>query len=165
MSDIPRFDGFGHETPYEGGSNDWITPKYIIDALGPFDLDPCASSTQPWPCASKSIAPPRDGLAIEWEGNVYCNPPYGPHTAKWVRRLAQHGEGIALIFARVETSLWQDWIFTTADGFLFPRRRISFYRPDGTLPKSSSGAPSALIARVMSCGRWRRNSAYIATFG
>jgi hypothetical protein len=34
-----------------GKSQSWITPKHIIDALGPFDLDPCASDPRPWDCA------------------------------------------------------------------------------------------------------------------
>ena len=147
-------DGFGHETPYEGETNDWITPEWIIAAFNEdgddyyFDLDPCASLTQPWKCAKEQFTITNDGLIRAWPkgANVFLNPPYGPHTQKWVQRLAGHGNGIALIFARVETQLWQDFIFPTAHGFLFPRKRIQFCRPDGTTPKSSSGAPSALIA-------------------
>jgi len=150
-----KLNGFGHETPHEGATNDWITPKYIVDAFNNlqswkhgfyFDLDPCSSITQPWGTAREAYTVEQDGLAHTWHGNVYCNPPYGPHTSKWIRRLTEHGQGIALIFARVETVLWQEFIFPTADGFLFPRRRIAFARPDGTTPNSSSGAPSAFIA-------------------
>lgn len=150
-------DGFGHEKPNEGETNDWITPRWIIEAFdsicpGFFFLDPCASVTQPWPCARKAYTVEQDGLKQPWwGGHVYCNPPYGPHTAKWVRQLVKYGDGIALIFARVETKLWQDDIFPTADGFLFPRSRIQFSRPDGTTPKSSSGAPSAFIAWGQEC--------------
>lgn len=43
-----------HTRPFNGKTNDWITPKWLIDALGPFDLDPCASTRQPWPCAKRS---------------------------------------------------------------------------------------------------------------
>lgn len=154
---MAKQDGFGHENPYEGQSNDWITPKWIIDAFDKyaqdnlgygcyFDLDPCASVTQPWNCARKSFTIEQDGLKQAWWGNVYCNPPYGPHTEKWVKKLADYGQGIALIFARVETKLWQDFIIPSASGYLFPRGRICFARPDGTTPKQSSGAPSALIA-------------------
>ena len=62
-------DGFGHEAPFEGATNDWITPKYIIDALGPFDLDPCASASQPWSCAVLSYSPPdrRAGDGVVWK--------------------------------------------------------------------------------------------------
>ena len=109
-------------------------------------LDPCASLTQPWACAEASYTVLHNGLDMIWAGNVWCNPPYGPHAKKWISRLADHGDGIALIFARVETQLWQDIIFPTASGYLFPRRRIQFARPDGTIPNSSSGAPSAFVA-------------------
>jgi hypothetical protein len=146
-------DGFGHEIPYEGHTNDWITPRWIVDAFNSlpgagwfFDLDPCSSLTQPWPTAKERYTVADDGLHKPWHGVVYCNPPYGPHTKHWVTKLAKHGEGVALIFARLETKLWQEEIFPTASGYLFPARRIAFARPDGTTPKASAGAPSALIA-------------------
>jgi hypothetical protein len=63
-----------------------------------------------------------------------------------VRKLADHGQGVALIFARVETADWQDVILARSSGILFLRGRVSFCRPDGSTPKSSPGAPSALIA-------------------
>jgi hypothetical protein len=34
-----------------GNSQNHITPKWIIDRLGPFDLDPCAADPRPWDCA------------------------------------------------------------------------------------------------------------------
>ena len=51
-------------------THDWITPKHIIDALGEFDLDPCQSPTQPWPCAKRGIVLPNDGLAEPWGGGT-----------------------------------------------------------------------------------------------
>lgn len=150
-------DGFGHELPFAGETNDWITPKYIIDAFDTkahlkgdesvmfFDLDPCISQTQPWLTARKGFSVKQDGLLQNWWGMVYCNPPYGNNVGVWARRMAKHGNGIMLIFARLETKVWQDDIFPTADGFLFPKRRISFCRPDGT-QGSSAGAPSAFVA-------------------
>jgi len=112
-----------------------------------FDLDPCASMSQPWPCARKAYTKEQDGLLHSWFGNVWLNPEYGPHTSKWIRRLVEHGKGIALIFARTDTKLWQDEIFPTADGFLWIAGRIKFYLPDGTLHKGgNAGAPSCLIA-------------------
>lgn len=146
-------DGFGHEIPHEGETNDWITPRWVIDAFNSlrggewfFDLDPCSSMTQPWPTAKERYTVADDGLNKPWHGVVYCNPPYGPHTKKWITKLARHGEGIALIFARCETKLWQEEIFPTASGFVFPARRLAFARPDGTTPKASAGAPSAFIS-------------------
>lgn len=145
-------DGFGHEKPYEGETNDWITPRWCIDAFNNlrggdffFDLDPCSSMTQPWPTSRERFTIVDDGLRKPWSGMVYCNPPYGPHTKHWITKMARHDNGIALIFARLETRLWQDTIFPTADGFLFPRGRLAFARPDGVVA-STAGAPSAFIA-------------------
>jgi hypothetical protein len=145
--------GLVHEKSHEGETNDWITPEWVIDAFDAlvgykyFSTDPCASMTQPWATAAKMYTEEQNGLIQPWEDTVWLNPPYGPHTSKWVRRLIEHGDGIALIFARTETELWQDNIFPTADGFLFPKRRIKFAKPDGTYPKGgTAGAPSAFIA-------------------
>ena len=140
--------GLVHEASNEGETNVWLTPRFVLAALGPFDLDPCAApEPRPWPTAAKHITEPQDGLAVEWSGRVWCNPPYGPHTSTWLERLAIHGRGTALIFARTETETWQRHIFPKAHAILFLSPRVKFHRPDGILPKSGGpGAPSALIA-------------------
>lgn len=75
-----KLDGFGHEKPNEGETNDWITPAWIIDAFRDnghvFDLDPCQSLTQPWLTARAGYTVKNDGLGQKWHGFVYCNPSY-----------------------------------------------------------------------------------------
>lgn len=150
-------DGFGHELPYEGKTDDWITPRWVINAFDNlsgdnfFYLDPCISMTQPWPTAKVGYTIRDDGLSKPWEGRIWLNPPYGPHTKKWVRELIRYGNGVALIFARLETELWQDHIFPNASGLLFPKKRIAFARPNGVTPRSTAGAPSAFIAFGNDC--------------
>ena len=61
----------GHERPYRGASNDWLTPRYILAALGPFDLDPCAApDPRPWPTAAKHFTEADNGLAHLWHGRM-----------------------------------------------------------------------------------------------
>jgi len=127
-------------------STSWITPREIIDELGPFDIDPCQCTPQPWPCADKGYTVNDNGLAQPWHGRVWLNPPYGVEARQWLERLAYHENGIALIFARTETVLFHEWIWNMADALFFFRGRISFYNPDGTLAKSNAGAPSVLVA-------------------
>jgi hypothetical protein len=81
-------------------NDEWLTPPEILQALGPFDLDPCAPIKRPWPMAAEHYTVEDNGLAQPWVGRVWCNPPYGLETARWLNRMAQHGNGIALIFAR-----------------------------------------------------------------
>ena len=69
-----------------GKSQDHLTPRWIIDALGPFDLDPCGS-LHGSPCANHVIRPPADGLALRWppEMLVWLNPPFDRYqVAKWI---------------------------------------------------------------------------------
>jgi hypothetical protein len=114
--------------------------------LGTFDLDPCASLTQPWPTAVKSYTVKDNGLLQVWQGRVWLNPPYGLIATQWLRRLAEHGNGIALIFARVETDMFFSQVWERADALRFIRGRLYFHRPDGTRAPYNSGAPSVLIA-------------------
>lgn len=125
----------------------WLTPPEIIDRLGLFDLDPCAApSPRPWPTAAKHIELPDDGLAAKWHGRVWCNPPFGAHTWDWLKRMAEHNNGIALTFARTETEGFQRWIWKHAHSVLFVAKRPHFYRPDGTRADGNSGGPICLIA-------------------
>lgn len=135
----------GQRAP-SGGSDEWITPKWIIDALGPFDLDPCAAQTMPWQTASACFTELDNGLRKEWRGFVWMNPPYGTAARTWLARLAGHGNGIALVFARTETGSFFSSVWPKASALLFLSGRLHFCRRDGTVPtsrgKSGSGGPS-----------------------
>jgi hypothetical protein len=129
-------------------THDWLTPPEIIRALGPFDLDPCASQHQPWRTAAKQYTIDDNGLNQKWEGRVYCNPPYGPHAAAFLERCAAHGNAIALIFARTDTQAFQKHIFPKAHALLFIEGRLLFRLPGGgnTGAGGRAGAPSVLVA-------------------
>jgi len=131
---------------YSGGKDEWLTPPEIIRALGDFDLDPCAPVNPPWPSlAKRSYTIEDDGLSKPWEGRVWLNPPYGRETPHWISRLADHGWGIALTFARPDTGWFHDDVFQKAAAIFFFRGRLKFYNVDGTLAKYSAPAPSCLI--------------------
>jgi hypothetical protein len=127
----------------EGGTDEWLTPPEIIHALGEFDLDPCAPKNRPWDMAKRHYD--EYGLESIWFGRVWCNPPYGNETGRWLRRLAEHGNGIALIFARTETDTFFRYVWNAAHALLFIKGRLSFHKVDGSIV-SNSGAPSVLIA-------------------
>lgn len=129
-------------------TDDWITPKWLVDRLGPFDLDPCASESQPWPCAKRQYTIADGGLMLPWSGLAWCNPPYGRSTGAWLNRLALHGQGIALVFARTDTRMFFEYVWPHASCLLFIRGRLTFHYPDGAASKAghNSGGPSVLIA-------------------
>jgi gp44 len=141
--------GFTHERPGEGETNEWYTPKTFFAQLGEhvtFGLDPCS------PGVGLSHVPARrvftkddDGLAQQWEGLVFCNPPYGRDVGLWAEKCAAHGNSMALVFARVDTAWFQNAV-ATADGVFFLAGRVKFHKGSIRNPnKGNASAGSCLI--------------------
>lgn len=135
--------GFAHDRTT--GKEEWLTPPWILKELGEFDLDPCAPVNRPWEIAKKHFTIQDNGLIRPWEGRVFCNPPYGTQTPRWMQRMSEHQNGIALIFVRTETATFFPWIWNNATSFLFIKGRLSFYTTQGK-EGGTAGAPSMLIA-------------------
>lgn len=127
------------------GTDVWLTPPALLKSLGEFDLDPCAPLNRPWDTAKHHYTIEDDGLAQEWFGRVWCNPPYGPGMAPFLRRVVEHGNAVVLIFARTETKAFFDYVWKHADAILFIKGRIRFHTADG-LESGTAGSPSVLIA-------------------
>jgi hypothetical protein len=136
-------------TRRQGATTDsWITPQWLLDRLGHFDLDPCACDPQPWRTADRMITERENGLLRPWSGRVWLNPPYGRQLGAWLNRLALHGHGTALTFARTETRAFHENVWPFASALLFLRGRLTFHQPNGERAKMghNSGGPSVLIA-------------------
>lgn len=123
----------------------WLTPRNIIESLGEFDLDPCTSLQRPWDTAKHHYTVEDDGLMQPWFGRVWCNPPYGKFATPFMEKMAEHNNGIALLFARTETKMFQNLVFPYAKAILFLGWRLKFHKPDGSLAAHSQ-SPSVLIA-------------------
>lgn len=126
---------------HQGETDSWFTPQYVIDQLGPFDFDPCPGP-EPRPNRTAENICDSDGLDCVWLGRVWLNPPYGRQTGVWLRKLQDHGNGIALVFARTDTKWFQslnpDLIFMIAG-------RLKFIRQDGSA-ETNAGHGSMLLA-------------------
>lgn len=128
------------------------TPGSIFDALGEqFDLDPCHPTDSPaWLPVRRFIkwflTKEMDGLATSWPvgSYVFCNSPYGRECALWLAKMAAHGNGIALVFARTGTK-WFHSSVQTADAICFMKGRVRFIDQDG-VEQGPAKADSMLIA-------------------
>lgn len=132
------------------GNKTWLTPPYIIKALGGFDVDPCCPPNMPWRTAEVMYTEEQDGLVQPWTGRVWLNPPYGKEAKPFLEKMIHYaktmsGCGTALVFVRTETKLWQELIFPNAHAILFMRGRVKFYDCDG-VEGDYATMPSALIA-------------------
>lgn len=131
-------------------NDEWLTPPEIVRACGQFDLDPCAPIVRPWDTAARHFTVEDDGLAQSWDGRVWCNPPFGREAVKWLRRMAEHGNGIALIPARTETAMFYETVWGAADAGLFIQGRPHFHYVDGRRAPFNSGAPICLVGYGLS---------------
>lgn len=135
----------GHQSA-RAEKDEWLTPPEIIQALGPFDLDPCAPINRPWPTAARHLTIEDDGLLQSWDGFVWCNPPYGGATGRWLRKLSVHGDGgIALVFARTETRFFWEEVWRRASALLFIHGRLHFHHVDVRRANANAGGPSVLV--------------------
>lgn len=138
----------GMNVTFERAKNttvEWLTPPELVKKLGEFDLDPCTPLNPPFCHAKMNFTIEDDGLKKDWFGRVYLNPPYGKGMEKWLEKLKNHGNGIALIFARTETKCFFEHIWNDADAVLFVKGRIKFYNILGE-QAGTPGSPSVFIA-------------------
>jgi phage N-6-adenine-methyltransferase len=125
-------------------TDQWETPQDFFDkqnkTYGPFTLDVCADATNA-KCGNyydKS----KDGLAQQWIGKCWMNPPYGREIGKWMRKAFESaGNGtvvVCLVPARTDTKWWHDYAMKGKITFIRGRLRFG----DST---NSAPFPSALI--------------------
>jgi hypothetical protein len=114
-------------------SDDFLTPPYIVKAMGEFDLDPCSSGRQEESLAKRQYTFPHDnGLLLPWEGDVFCNPPFS-ELASWIDRFLLHGRGVMLVPARVEVGwFWKLWHNCSA--IFLTKGPVRYICPEGKSP-------------------------------
>ena len=141
--------GMGAHQTHGNAEKVWLTPLEIVEALGPFDLDLCFGSPRPWDTAANHYGPEAagglGGLHASWSGLVWCNPPYDREASKWLAKCADHGNAIALIFARTEPEQFHRQVWDRATAVFFFEGRLFFHHPDGRRAKHKCGAPSVLV--------------------
>lgn len=74
----------------------WCTPEAITSLLPEFDLDPC-SNPNSTVRAKRRVMLPEDGLAVPWEGLVFCNPPYS-NVMPWVQKAVSSKAAATTVF-------------------------------------------------------------------
>jgi hypothetical protein len=124
-------------------NNDYYTPAEVFEKLDlEFDLDVCAPEIKPdWIKAKRHFWIELDGLAQEWEGRVWMNPPYSAANP-WHEKFLAHRNGVALVQVSRNKSFRKLW--DEADAVLLMPHNFKFVRPDGSLKEIFM--PVALIA-------------------
>ena len=134
------------ELHFKSDIQTWETPKAFFDQLNRlfgFTLDACASSENAK--VGNYYTVEQNALTQEWQGVVWCNPPYGREQVKFIQKAydesVKHGSTVVcLIPARPDTKVWQDLIFNHADQVCFIKGRLKFGNS-----KDAAPFPSAII--------------------
>lgn len=115
------------ETLFSSATDLWETPEYFFRALDSefhFDLDACATKENAK--CKRFFSPEEDGLAQEWTGTVWCNPPYGRQIWKWLKKAYESDATVVcLIHARTDTAWFHEWVLGKAE-IRFIRGRLKF---------------------------------------
>lgn len=130
---------------FSSKTDDWATPldffRTVEHEFGPFDLDVCADAQNAK--AARFFTREDDGLAQEWRGLCWMNPPYGRTIKAWIAKASASAQGgatvVCLVPARTCSAWWHDYIEGRAE-VRFIRGRLKF---GGA--KDSAPFPSALI--------------------
>ena len=112
--------------PHAADSDDWYTPPWIFEGMAEqFDLDVCTPpGGVPWIPCHRFYTPADDGLSQEWQGFVWCNPPYSAPFA-WCDKWAIHNNGIIVL--RADLSLRGPAVAFGASSSIFvPTPRLQF---------------------------------------
>lgn len=128
-----------------GPTNEWPTPPAlvaeIVQFMGGIDTDPCSNSKQsPNVPATVVFTVEDDGLAHQWFGRVFLNPPYLPSPKAWLDHLLDQyakrnvTEAVILVFNKTETK----WFSAVADlPKVFLRGRLKFGQATNSAPHGS----------------------------
>ena len=144
VSKVRNFSGVPELASNEADPDTWLTPRFILEHLGRFDLDPCAAVSNPQWCAPFFRTKIEDGLNYEWCGRVFMNPPFS-NTTPWIIKHALHGNGISLVPASVESRVWREIVWKRAQAILLMHGRTRFCNPDGS---ATTGRPLRSIALI-----------------
>lgn len=133
---------------HKGSTTEWYTPPEIFEAMGVrFVLDPASPvGGLPWVPAMVHYDKEIDGLTQPWFGLVWLNPPFGREVGAWMRRMAEHGDGVALVAARLNTKWWHESVVPHATGFCMLLKRPYFINERHERAPFNSGGDIVLVA-------------------
>lgn len=121
----------------------WATPQAFFDELDKefhFETDVCALPENAK--CKKYFTPVQDGLAQEWGGVCWMNPPYGREISRWMEKAYESSlrgaTVVCLVPSRTDTKWFHD--FAMKGEIRFVKGRLKFGGCENSAP-----FPSAVV--------------------
>ena len=120
----------GQAAIFSQETDEWATPQWLFDKLNEefhFTLDVCANEDNA-KCKT-FFSKVQDGLQQQWDGVIWCNPPYGRQIKQWVKKASEAASSgntvVMLIPARTDTEWFHEYVYGKAE-IRFIRGRVKF---------------------------------------
>lgn len=138
----PAF-SFWRDTGFSSETDEWATPMWLFreyDLEFRFTLDVCATPENAK--CKRYFTRSDNGLAQDWSGSCWMNPPYGATIGQWMEKALQESQRgatvVCLVPARTDTAWWHD--YATKGEIRFLRGRLKFGDAENSAP-----FPSAIV--------------------
>lgn len=120
----------------------WETPQDFFEKLNAefgITTDVCALAENTK--CEQFYSPEQDGLAQDWKGVCWMNPPYGREIPKWVKKaydsaIAGDATTICLLPARTDTRWWHDYAMKGEIRFIKGRLRFGGMKDNAPFPNA-----------------------------
>lgn len=119
----------------------WATPDDFFaryDARFGFTLDPCATADNAK--CERYYTKDDDGLAQDWRGTVWMNPPYGREIGRWMRKAYESAQAgatvVCLVPARTDTRWWHDYAMKGEVEFIKGRLKFGGHNNNAPFPSA-----------------------------
>ena len=118
----------------------WETPQWLFDLLDKefqFQLDVCANMENAK--CERYFTEEIDGLAQDWEGVCWMNPPYGREIGRWIKKahlssLKPNTRVVCLLPARTDTRWFHDYCVRGTIWFIKGRLKFGGRKQSAPFP-------------------------------
>jgi phage N-6-adenine-methyltransferase len=119
----------------------WATPQDFFDKLNAvhgFELDVCATPDNAK--CNKYYTVADDGLAQQWKGVCWMNPPYGRDIKAWMKKAYESSlngaKVVCLVPARTDTQWWHDYAMKGQIEFIKGRLKFGGHKDSAPFPSA-----------------------------
>ncbi len=143
---LDGYHGIVLEDPSGPDRDTWCTPKWLAEAVGAWDVDPCSNGRSHIKASTTvSLELGGDGLALEVrpDTRVWINPPYSRgQVVRWVRAYLHTRFCFLLRFD--SSTEWFALLIAHTAVYALPTQRVNF-EPPPSVASSSNPFPHALF--------------------